>query len=290
MELAAEELSRAVRAAWTEDLGNGDATTLACVPTTAVTTAVIRAREEAVVCGLQLARMSFQQASPAVKCIAVSSDGETVGRGGELLRVHGPARALLSAERIALNFLQRLSGIATLTSAFVRQLAGTRTHLLDTRKTAPGWRRLEKYAVRCGGGTNHRYRLDDLILIKDNHLVALRGATPNPVAAAVRRARLLYPHLRIEVEADRQEQVEWAVAAGADIILLDNFSLEQLKESVRWIAGRAQTEASGGVRLESVAQIAATGVDFISSGAVTHSAGAVDLGLDFEETEASNCI
>jgi nicotinate-nucleotide pyrophosphorylase (carboxylating) len=198
------------------------------------------------------------------------------------MQVSGPARAILSAERVALNFVQRLSGIATLTAQFVEAVRGTKTHILDTRKTTPGWRRLEKYAVTCGGGRNHRLGLYDMVLIKDNHLAALRNEPPNAIAAAVERARAKYPRLKVEVEADTLEQVEQAVAAGADFILLDNMNLIQVRLAVRKVQGHAQTEASGGISLAGVRAVAETGVDFISVGALTHSARAVDIGLDFE--------
>jgi nicotinate-nucleotide pyrophosphorylase (carboxylating) len=196
--------------------------------------------------------------------------------------VSGSARGILTAERVALNFVQRLSGIATLTAQFVEAVKGMETRILDTRKTTPGWRRLEKYAVACGGGTNHRFGLFDMVLIKDNHLAALKLASPNPIAAAVRQARLLYPQLEVEVEADTLDQVEQAVEAGADIVLLDNMTLVQLRLAVQKCRGRLKTEASGGVTLATVRSIAETGVDFISVGALTHSARAVDIGLDFE--------
>jgi nicotinate-nucleotide pyrophosphorylase (carboxylating) len=189
---------------------------------------------------------------------------------------------MLSAERVALNFVQRLSGVATLTRHFVEAVEGTQAKILDTRKTTPGWRRLEKYAVQCGGGQNHRFGLFDMVLIKDNHLAALRDELPNPIEVAVQRARLRYPQLKVEVEADSLEQVEQGVSAGADIILLDNMTLEQLRAAVTQVKGRAQTEASGGVNLAGVRAIAETGVDFISAGALTHSARAVDIALDFE--------
>jgi nicotinate-nucleotide pyrophosphorylase (carboxylating) len=189
----------------------------------------------------------------------------------------------LSAERVALNFVQRLSGIATLTAQFVEAIKGTHAQILDTRKTTPGWRRFEKYAVACGGGHNHRIGLFDLVLIKDNHLAALRGEKPNAIAAAVQRARKEYPQLKIEVEADNLEQVEQAAEAGVDIILLDNMNPIQLRLAVQKIKSRAKTEASGGVNLANIRAIAGTGVDFISVGALTHSARAVDIGLDIEE-------
>jgi nicotinate-nucleotide pyrophosphorylase (carboxylating) len=180
-----------------------------------------------------------------------------------------------------LNFLQHLSGVASSTAQFVAAVRGTPARILDTRKTTPGWRRLEKYAVTCGGGKNHRLGLDDMILIKDNHLAALRNEKPNAVAAAVARARARDPRLRVEVEADTLAQVAQAVAAGADVIMLDNMPPVRLRQAVRLVAGRALTEASGGVNLKTVRAIAATGVDYISVGAITHSARAVDIGLDF---------
>jgi nicotinate-nucleotide pyrophosphorylase (carboxylating) len=189
----------------------------------------------------------------------------------------------LSAERVALNFVQHLSGIATLTAQFVAAIKGTPAQILDTRKTTPGWRRFEKFAVACGGGKNHRFGLFDMVLIKDNHLAALRNEKPNAVAAAVRLARKNYPRLKVEVEADTPEQVTQAADAGADIILLDNMTPEQMRSAVKIAKGRARTEASGGVNLATVRAIAGSGVDFISVGALTHSARAVDIGLDFEE-------
>ena len=199
-----------------------------------------------------------------------------------MLEVSGSARAILGAERVALNFVQRLSGVATLTAQFVDAVRGTRAQILDTRKTTPGWRRFEKYAVACGGGRNHRLGLFDMILIKDNHLAALRAAKPNAIAAAIQRARRKFPKLKVEVEADTLAQVAQAAAAGADIILLDNMTPAQLRKAVKLVAGRARTEASGGVNLKTVRAIAQTGVDFISVGALTHSAPAVDIGLDFK--------
>jgi nicotinate-nucleotide pyrophosphorylase (carboxylating) len=205
-----------------------------------------------------------------------------VPAGAALATLEGDPRTLLAAERTLLNFVQRLSGIATLTSRFVEAIAGTRARILDTRKTTPGWRRLEKYAVTQGGGTNHRAGLYDRVLIKDNHLAALRLEPPNAVEAAVRRARDQYPGLEVEVEADTLPQVEQALLARADVILLDNMSNEDLRAAVWLVNGRAKTEASGGVSLPTVRAIAETGVDFISVGALTHSARASDVGLDFE--------
>ncbi len=279
--LTQEEIRIAVRAALHEDVGPGDVTTLACIPPDATAVATMNAREPLTLAGIAFAEAAFRELAPNVSCVRLAEDGQAVGAGAGVLRVSGSARAVLTAERVALNFVQRLSGVATATARFVAAVVGTGAKILDTRKTTPGWRRFEKYAVACGGGTNHRVGLHDLILIKDNHLAALAGESPDPVAAAVRRARALWPDLRVEVEADTLDQVALAVAAGADIILLDNMPPDRLREAVKAVAGRAVTEASGGVDLGTVRGIAETGVDFISVGAITHSARAVDLGLDF---------
>lgn len=279
--LTNEEISRVVERALEEDLGTGDVTSMATVPEHATAKAVMVSRQNLVVCGLTLAATAFRLCNDRNRVLHFSEDGQGVGPGRTLLRVEGPARAILAAERVALNFVQRLSGIATLTHAFVTRLQGTGARILDTRKTTPGWRRLEKYAVRCGGGTNHRFGLYDQVLIKDNHLVALQNASPNAIAAAVVNAQKLFPNLKIEVEAETLEQVEQAVEAGADIILLDNMELDQLRAAVDLVNRRALTEASGGVNLETVHAIAETGVDFISVGALTHSVPSVDIALDF---------
>jgi nicotinate-nucleotide pyrophosphorylase (carboxylating) len=280
--LSTEEIHRAVKLALAEDIGSGDVTTLATVPENTLAEAVMRAREPLTSAGLVVAEAAFREVSDAVQITRVMRDGQRAISGSVLLKIAGPARALLSAERVALNFVQRLSGIATLTAQFVEAIKGTGAVILDTRKTTPGWRRLEKYAVTCGGGQNHRLGLFDMVLIKDNHLAALKNASPNPIAAAVEGARTKYPNLKIEVEADTMEQVEQAVAAGADFVLLDNMNLEQLRAAVAKCRGHVKTEASGGVNLGTVRAIAETGVDFISVGALTHSARAVDIGLDFE--------
>lgn len=280
--LTPDEIRAAVRAALAEDVGPGDVTTLACIPPAAQSSALMDAREPLVLAGLEFAEAAFRELSPNVRLERLADEGAVVSAKTPVLRISGPTHALLTAERVALNFVQRLSGVATLTAQFVAAIHGTKSRLLDTRKTTPGWRRFEKYAVACGGGTNHRTGLFDLVLIKDNHLAALAHEKPNAIAAAVARARRLYPALRVEVEADDLVQVEQAVEAGADIILLDNMPPVKLRAAVTLVAGRAQTEASGGVRLETIRSIAEAGVDFISVGAVTHSARAVDLGLDFE--------
>jgi len=311
VELSAVEIRKAVRVALAEDIGGGDVTTLATVPKNVAAQAVMRAREPLVVAGIQFAEIAFREiaaqyfrrdefhesqtsgivklgtrvtrpSDAEIKIEKLARDGARVKAGDKLLEISGPARAILSAERVALNFIQRLSGIATLTAQFIDAVEGTSAQILDTRKTTPGWRRFEKYAVACGGGNNHRIGLFDMILIKDNHLAALKSEKPNAIAAAVQQARKKYPKLKIEVEADTLEQVAQAADAGADIILLDNMTTAQLRQAVKIVDGRAQTEASGGVNLKTVRAIAETGVDFISVGALTHSARAVDIGLDFE--------
>ena len=281
MELSAPEIRQAVQHALAEDIGRGDVTALATVPETIAARADMRAREPLVVAGLAFAEAAFTELSTAMKIERLARDGQSLKADELLLRLAGPARAILTAERVALNFVQRLSGIATFTAQFVEAVSETQAKILDTRKTTPGWRRFEKYAVGCGGGQNHRLGLYDMVLIKDNHLVALQNEKPNAIAAAVARARKQFPELKVEVEVDTLEQAEQAAEAGADIILLDNMNLIQLRLAVQKVKGRAQTEASGGVNPANVRAIADTGVDFISVGALTHSAGAVDIGLDF---------
>jgi len=282
MELTSAEIRQAVRAALAEDLGGGDATTLATVPASSRSVAFMNAREPLTVAGLRFAELAFRELSSKIQVKRFVRDGQRVKAGAPLLKISGSSRALLSSERVALNYVQRLSGVATATAQFVDAVKGTRARILDTRKTTPGWRRFEKYAVTCGGGKNLRIGLYDMVLIKDNHLVALQNEKPNAIAAAVARAREKYQKLKVEVETDTLKQVAQAVAAGADIILLDNMTLAQLRQAVRIVGGRAKTEASGGVNLKTVRGIARTGVDLISVGAITHSARAVDIGLDFE--------
>lgn len=281
-QLGAEEIAKAVEAALAEDVGSGDATTISTVPEEAQAIAAMVAREPLVVAGLPLAQETFRQVGGKIRFRDTAPEGTHLEAKASLMEIEGPARTLLTAERVALNFVQRLSGVATLTRRFVEAVSGTKARILDTRKTTPGWRRFEKYAVACGGGQNHRFGLFDLVLIKDNHLAALRDAKPNPIEAAVRRAREQFPSLQVEVEADRLDQVEQALSAGADIILLDNMSVEDLRQAVSMSKGRAKLEASGGVNLETVRGIAETGVDYISVGALTHSARAVDIALDFK--------
>jgi nicotinate-nucleotide pyrophosphorylase (carboxylating) len=282
VQLNNKEIRAAVKKALTEDIGSGDATTLATVSKNLLARAVMRAREPLVVAGIEFAEIAFRELSSKIKIRKLSRDRQKLAAGKTLLKISGSARAILTAERVALNFVQRLSGVATLTSQFVEAVRGTSAKILDTRKTTPGWRRFEKYAVACGGGKNHRLGLFDMILIKDNHLAALLNAKPNVIAAAIAHARKKFPKLKIEVEADDLKQVKQAVNAGADFILLDNMNLKQLRQAVKIVNGRAKTEASGGVNLKTVRAIASTGVDFISVGALTHSTRAVDIGLDFE--------
>jgi nicotinate-nucleotide pyrophosphorylase (carboxylating) len=283
VKLTGSEIRAAVKTALAEDVGTGDVTTLATVPPGLKIRAVMRARQPLVVAGTAFSETVFRVLSPKIKIETVLRDGKSADAGRTILKISGPARSILTAERVALNFIQRLSGVATLTSEFVKAVHGTRAQILDTRKTTPGWRRFEKYAVACGKGRNYRIGLYDMVLIKDNHLAALRNEKPNAIAAAIAHARQKYPKLKIEVEADTLDQVRQALDARAEIILLDNMSLKELSQAVVMAEGRAMTEASGGVNLKTVRAIAKTGVDFISVGALTHSAPAVDIGLDFEE-------
>lgn len=275
-------LRELVARALEEDLGRGDVTSDLLIPSDAAARAVFRSRSHGVIAGLDVVAMVFGVVDAQAQFEASVPDGASVVPGQEIGIVSGTARSVLRAERVALNFLQRLSGIATLTSRHVEGVRGTRARIVDTRKTTPGLRPLEKYAVRAGGGFNHRRDLSDAMLIKDNHLAVI-GALGLSLGEAIRNARESLPHtLKIEVEVDRFEQIAEALGAGADIILLDNMSTEDLRRAVKFINGRAVTEASGGVNLESISQIAATGVDVISVGALTHSAPALDIGLDFE--------
>jgi nicotinate-nucleotide pyrophosphorylase (carboxylating) len=272
-------LEELVKSSLQEDGAFNDITTLATVVSDRRSRGTLVARENGVMCGVPIALEAFRQLDGKVSIRVDHEDGSRVKAGEAVLFVTGHARALLSAERVALNYLQRLSGIATVTARYVEAVRGTNAKILDTRKTTPGWRSLEKYAVRAGGGTNHRMDLSTGVLIKDNHLAALDG----DVARAVSRAREQAPRgIKIEVECDRIDQVSRAVEAGADIILLDNMTPALLDECVRLVAGRAILEASGGVTLSTVRAIAETGVDWISVGALTHSAPSLDLGLDFE--------
>ncbi len=273
------ELYKVVRLGLDEDQAFNDITTIATVVSDRRARATLVARGRGTICGVPLALEAFRQLNPKGTIRVEREDGIRVEKGDPILFVTGHARGLLGAERVALNFMQRLSGIATLTAKFVDTIAGTTARILDTRKTTPGWRLLEKYAVRAGGGMNHRMDLATSVLIKDNHLAACDG----DIALAVKRARDMSPAgTQIEVECERPEQVEDAVKAGAHIVLLDNMSLETLRESVAIAKGRVKIEASGGVNLGTVRAIAETGVNWISVGGLTHSPPALDLALDFE--------
>jgi nicotinate-nucleotide pyrophosphorylase (carboxylating) len=277
--LKAPELQKTVRAALEEDHAFNDVTTIATVVSDRRARATLVARGTGTICGVPLALEAFRQMDPKGTIRVEHEDGWRVKKGDPILFVTGHARGLLGAERVALNFMQRMSGIATLTSKFVDAIAGTRAKILDTRKTTPGWRVLEKYAVRAGGGMNHRLDLASSVLIKDNHLAACEG----DIHLAVKRVRDMAPAgTQIEVECERVEQVQDAIDAGAHIVLLDNMTLEALREAVALANGRVKIEASGGVNLNSVRAIADTGVDFISVGALTHSPPALDLALDFD--------
>ena len=274
-----EELRVLVKSALDEDGAFNDLTTLATVVSDRRARGRLVARRAGVVSGVPLAVEAFCILDPKVTIRVDQEDGAHIARGESILYLTGHARSLLAAERVALNFMQRLSGVASLTAKYVEEVRGTRARILDTRKTTPGWRLLEKYAVRCGGGTNHRLNLSSAVLIKDNHLAAVDG----DVAVAVRRARDLAPvGTKVEVECESLAQVEAALEANADIVMLDNMSPTQMGECVRMANGRAITEASGGINLDTVRRIAETGVDWISVCALTHSAPALDLALDFE--------
>lgn len=269
----------AVRRALTEDLGRaGDITTQATIPDDVSATATLIARAPGVICGLDMARAAFRLIDPTISFECWSRDGARIKTGDALARIDGNARAILIAERVALNYVGRLSGVASLTANFVDRVAHTSARICDTRKTTPLLRAFEKYAVRCGGGANHRFGLDDAILIKDNHIAVAGGVVP-----ALRAAKRYVGHLvKIEIEVDTLDQLQEVLAEGADVVLLDNMTLSTLREAVTLVNGSMICEASGGVSLESVAAIAETGVDLISVGALTHSAPVLDLALDID--------
>jgi nicotinate-nucleotide pyrophosphorylase (carboxylating) len=268
----------AVQRALAEDIGQGDITTDALIEGGAQASARLMAREAGIVAGLDLAEAAFRGVEPGIAFERLIADGQPVQAGDVIARISGSARALLSAERVALNFMTHMSGIASLTGRYVAAIAGSGARIVDTRKTLPGLRVFEKYAVRMGGGVNHRFALDDAAMIKDNHIVAAGGIGP-----AIRQVRAAIGHMvKICCEVDRIDQIEEALAAGVDVLLLDNMRPETLAEAVRLIAGRATAEASGKVSLDTVAAIAASGVDVISVGRLTHSAPALDIALDFD--------
>lgn len=263
-----------------EDLGRaGDITADATIPEGTEAIIAMAARQDGVVAGIDLAAIAFELIDPALKIDTLIADGGAVTKGDKVMRVSGHARAILAAERVALNFAGHLSGVATLTNTMVKLVEGTGARIVCTRKTTPGLRALEKRAVRLGGGANHRLGLDDAILIKDNHVAVSGGIT-----AAVTRAREAIGHLvKIEVECDTLDQIAEAVGLGIDVIMLDNMGPDRLREAVALIDGRAVSEASGGIAAETVRAVAEAGVDYISSGAITHSVPTLDLGLDFEK-------
>jgi nicotinate-nucleotide pyrophosphorylase (carboxylating) len=273
-------IEQAVTRALDEDLGRaGDITSIATIPETTPARAVMVARRAGVIAGLPLAVATFQKLSPEIDIQAHVRDGAAVAKGVQVLTISGPARAMLAGERTALNFVGRLSGIATLTSEYVRRTAGTKLRICCTRKTTPGLRALEKYAVRCGGGFNHRFGLDDAILIKDNHVAVAGGVRP-----VLERARSRVGHLvKVEIEVDTLAQLREVLDTGmADVVLLDNMDDADLTKAVKLAQGRVVLEASGGVTVDSIAQIAMTGVDYVSSGALTHSAPNFDVAIDIE--------
>ena len=274
-------VAQAIDAALAEDLGRaGDITTFATIPEQAQANAAIVARAFGRIAGLPLAKAAFRRLDPAVRFEAELTDGDILTAGTVIALISGRARAILTAERVALNYLGRLSGIASATAAFAEKIAHTNAKIVDTRKTTPGLRVFEKYAVRCGGGVNHRFGLDDAILIKDNHIAVAGGITP-----ALRAAKAAAGHLvKVEIEVDTLDQLDEVLTEGADAVLLDNMPPELLREAVRRIGKQLIAEASGGVTLENVAAIAETGVDLISSGWITHSAPNLDLGLDIKIT------
>lgn len=270
-------VEEAVRAALLEDFGRaGDVTSQATIPVGRQAEAVIASRKPGVLAGLALAQKAFALVDPAIAFDAMAADGDRLTAGAVVARISGPARGILAGERVALNFLGRLCGIATMTRSYADQIAHTRAKICCTRKTTPGLRAFEKYAVRCGGGMNHRFGLDDAVLIKDNHIAVAGGVAP-----ALRAAKDFVGHLvKIEIEVDTLEQLREVLAEGADAVLLDNMSPEMLAEAVALIDGRMIAEASGGVNFDTVRAVAEAGVDLISSGALTHSAAVLDLGLD----------
>lgn len=267
-----------VRRALEEDLGRaGDLTTDLLIPSGGTARAAIVAREGGVLSGLIAAEIAFRLIDPGVQIQRHVQDGEPVSPGTAIISLEGPARGILTAERVALNFLGHLSGVATSTHALVTRIAGTGARIICTRKTIPGLRLLQKYAVRCGGGLNHRFGLDDAILVKDNHIAAAGGLGP----VMSRLKDQLGPMVKVEVEVDTLDQLHEALALGFDAVLLDNMSVAVMRQAVEMTRGRAKLEASGGITLERVRAIAETGVDFISSGALTHSVRSLDLGMDF---------
>jgi len=270
-----------VRMALLEDAPWGDLTSQTLIPATATVTAQLIAREDGVFCGQDIVAAAFSLTDPAITTDFHIIDGEAFASDAIIATIQGPARGILQAERVALNFAQRLSGIATLTARYVDEAKGTRARIVDTRKTTPGLRLFERYAVRCGGGHNHRFSLSDAVMAKDNHIAVLAAHSSAGLTDSLLALREVVPHTtHLEVEVDRLDQIDAVLAANVDTVLLDNFSIDDLRIAVQQINGRALTEASGGITLGLIRDIAATGVDLISIGALTHSVRALDLGLD----------
>jgi len=281
MDITADAVVRQrIAAALAEDIGTGDATTLALVPEQACVEAVILTREACVVSGTDVAAFIFRTLDPTLQVEKMIADGEKADAGSVIMSLHGSARAILTGERTALNFMQRMCGIATLTAVFVGKVRPLTTLILDTRKTTPGLRAFEKYAVLCGGGTNHRIGLFDKILIKDNHRALWRGTAGGDLGAAVREARRLYPDLEIEIEVENEQELRSALEGKPDWVLLDNMSLAQIDACVAIVDGRCRTEASGGINLETIEQVACLAVDAVSLGCLTHSVRSIDLSLE----------
>ena len=281
MKPSREAVDAVVRMALLEDAPWGDLTSQSLIPATASVIAQLVAREDGVFCGQDIVTAAFSLTDPTITTDFHIIDGEAFALGAVIATIHGPARGILQAERVAVNFAQRLSGIATLTSAYVRETVGTHALITDTRKTTPGLRLFERYAVRCGGGHNHRFSLSDAVMAKDNHLAILAASSSRSLTEDLIAARTALPHTtHLEVEVDRLDQIDAVLAANVDTVLLDNFSIADLRTAVQQINGRALTEASGGITLDLICDIAPTGVDFISIGALTHSVRALDLGLD----------
>jgi nicotinate-nucleotide pyrophosphorylase (carboxylating) len=277
----ADAVRRLVRMALDEDAPWGDLTSQTLLPASARVTAQLVAREPGVLSGEDAFIAAMSLTDPAITTRFYLHDADTFTADTVLATMEGPAQAVLQAERVALNFVQRMSGIATLTAQYVSAVAGTRARIVDTRKTTPGLRLIERYAVRCGGGHNHRFSLSDAVMVKDNHLAVLAANGISNLTEALRLMRAVLPHTpHVEVEVDRPEQIEAVLAGGADTVLLDNFTTAQLRSAVAQIAGRALIEASGGITLARIPEIAAAGVDIISVGALTHSVRSLDLGLD----------
>lgn len=278
-----DAIDRVVRMALLEDAPWGDITSNTLVPASSLITAQLVAREPGVLSGEDVFTSAMSIADPAIRTQFHHHDGAHFAAGALLATVHGPARGILLAERVALNFVQRLSGIATLTANYVRETEGSRARITDTRKTTPGLRLFERYAVRCGGGHNHRFSLSDAVMAKDNHLAILTANGTHNLTSALLAARAALPHTtHLEVEVDQPDQIDAVLAAAVDTILLDNFTTPQLRAAVSQIAGRALVEASGGITLDRILEIASTGVDIISVGALTHSVRSLDLGLDMQ--------